>query len=62
MDDRFARHLVELNGRAALGLVRGLIDQAERNGEHRAAEVWRGVETQVRKVIGIANDNGQAAG
>jgi hypothetical protein len=54
--------LVELNGRAALGLVRGLIDQAERNGEHRAAEVWRGVETQVRKVIGIANDNGQAAG
>jgi hypothetical protein len=55
--DGIARRLVELNGRAALRLIRGFAERAERSGDDEAAEAWRGVEIQVQKELGATNDN-----
>jgi hypothetical protein len=58
--DQFARHLVELHGRAALRLVRGLIEQAERSDDLWAAEVWRRIEVHVGKELALIIGNGKA--
>jgi hypothetical protein len=50
-NDQLARDLVELHGRAALRVIRALIGQAERAGNHQAAETWREIRVIVRKEL-----------
>jgi hypothetical protein len=60
ISDQFARHLVELHGRAALRIVRSFIEQAERAGDNQAAEVWRGIEAHVRKALARISGDGSS--